>query len=586
MVTHFVNSKEGFDGLWNHVLPLMRQQRQRGSDCRATRAGCAIAIDRTTGDPSFTAASLFIQHPARGGYRAAYAPGASNMRLPSHLKRSRHGVFYYRIVLPAKSVSTAACRTTDMAWSLGTRDPGAAAVWSRELSARLLRVLPSLRVRAAGDHGAVGASIRDALVCVTEWITQLRSGGADRPNLPAFAAIAWPAPVPAPLPTHRARDSALGDDPFGPVEDATVPMGPRPAVVVPSRTSLADTIQYSLSINRATRVAKTQQEYARFANDFAEWLEEREVDTFAAVATGHIAEYKKHLIDDRHLSPKTVNKWLTAIGTLFRDAKAAGHYPLTAPLPTTGHLYTKKAVARSVKSWLPLSAEDLLKVFDPVVFGAFGKPHEYWVPLLMVHHGLRVSEASQLSTADVRQQGACWTLTITDEGEHASVKTEASIRTVPLHPALVRLGLLTYIQDVRRVAGEGLLFPYLRCDSVNGFGDVPGESLNRYLKRCLNHPRKRGHSCRHTVNEMLKQGRVSEETRCEFVGHEHDTINSSVYAGRLAADVMAEIVFPILQFPLDYERLACRGGRFDKVLVSELRRRRRHLARNSRTARE
>jgi integrase len=226
-----------------------------------------------------------------------------------------------------------------------------------------------------------------------------------------------------------------------------------------------------------------------------------------------------------------------------------------------------------------------VRVFAPERFVGLRKPHEFWVPLLQLHHGLRVGEASQLAVGDVTcAPNGIWVLQVTDDLPGTTVKTIASRRTVPLHPTLVEMGFLDYIADIRRLCGEVLLFPYLRNDSRNGYGDVPGEAFNRYVSGVLNDRRKRSHSFRHTVNERLKEGRVHEEHRCEFVGHEYDTTNSGTYSQRLTPETMAAVVFPLLQFPLSYDALRYKSGRFDAVIRSEMRRRLR-LQRNKATLR-
>ena len=57
------------------------------------------------------------------------------------------------------------------------------------------------------------------------------------------------------------------------------------------------------------------------------------------------------------------------------------------------------------------------------------------------------------------------------------------------------------------------------------------------------------HSFRSTANDLLKQAGVPEETRCQFVGHEHNTVNSRVYSQRHTVEFLLNNVADKLVFP-------------------------------------
>jgi integrase len=504
------------------------------------------------------------------------------MRLASYLKRSRHGVFYFRWVIQPPRRCPQYRFQTDFSVSLRTTHARTAANLSRVLATRVLPVVSAIRVAMRTDEPRAQAMSDELQAKVRNWTGQLRIGNAELvvsgdPSDPHAMAAARDL-IRETVQAVLAQQSATNGMPVVDAKILTTPLhaAVTPAVLnAPALTPVAASIAHSLAINRGVRAAKTSSEYAGMFAKFAHWLRDHQVVTLAQVTSAHVGAYKQFLVDVHQLTPKSINKRITALNTLFRDAKQAGQFPNGAALPTEGHLFKKRQVAKVAKSWLPLSSEDLQMLFEPEAMRSMRKPHEFWVPLLMLHHALRISEASQLSTNDVMQDDdAQWLLRITDEASGARIKNEASKRIVPLHPALINVGLLNYVGDVKALlSSNGLLFPYLRRDSANGYGDVPGEALNRYIKARLAHPRKRTHSFRHTVNEKLKQAGVSEEIRCQYVGHEHNTINSSVYAGRLNYKMLAEKVFPDLTFPLDYTSIKYQRCRFDNVIKAELRRR-------------
>ncbi len=343
---------------------------------------------------------------------------------------------------------------------------------------------------------------------------------------------------------------------------ATTPTPAANASMVTAPT-LVQSMNDWLRASQQTWATKTALEYTTIVREFVQWAEQRDVRRVAEVSRAHARDYRTWLLEDRELVPATVQKRLMVLAAYFRDAQAQGEYP-PGPLPTYKLKFSKTMIAQQTESYEVLTGADLKTIFEPVRYRKWARqPDYFWPALIMLHHGLRVSEACQLVVADFGELNGRPTLRIEETLEGQHVKTAATVRVVPLHPRLVDLGLLDYVADVRRIAGEGLLFPYLRANSVNGYADASGEALNKRLKKHFGAVRKRGHSFRHTVVETLKQAGVGEEARCEYVGHTHNTINSTVYARKLNLPKLAELVFPHLTFPLDYAALRYRPREFD-----------------------
>jgi hypothetical protein len=64
--------------------------------------------------------------------------------------------------------------------------------------------------------------------------------------------------------------------------------------------------------------------------------------------------------------------------------------------------------------------------------------------------------------ADVSKDKATghWRLAIyADKDTGKKLKTRTSARTIPVHPELVRLGLLAFVEAARKGGNEGWLFP-------------------------------------------------------------------------------------------------------------------------------
>lgn len=72
------------------------------------------------------------------------------MRLPSRLRRSRHGVYYFRVIIPKKLRSLFSGRREFLS-SLATRDPREASLRSYALSASVLTAFREVLSAMAGD---------------------------------------------------------------------------------------------------------------------------------------------------------------------------------------------------------------------------------------------------------------------------------------------------------------------------------------------------------------------------------------------------------------------------------------------------
>lgn len=106
----------------------------------------------------------------------------------------------------------------------------------------------------------------------------------------------------------------------------------------------------------------------------------------------------------------------------------------------------------------------------------------------------RASTADNTDTAGDKQAGQ-------------SLKTAGSARTIPIHPELVRLGLLDYVLGQQEARG-GWLFPAVATDkAANNYSAWVGRWLDRLV---LGGGRRGLHSLRHCFKDALRAGGVDE----------------------------------------------------------------------------
>jgi integrase len=138
----------------------------------------------------------------------------------------------------------------------------------------------------------------------------------------------------------------------------------------------------------------------------------------------------------------------------------------------------------------------------------------FWLPLLCLFLGMRPNEAAQLHLADLkRTQKGTWYLDIeatADEDDESNgaaktLKTAASRRKIPLHPELIKIGFVQFV-DERKKSGPRL-FPDLKPDS---YGNHATYALKRfretYLPQAIKiEPRQSFYSFRHSWRDALRR---------------------------------------------------------------------------------
>jgi integrase len=113
-------------------------------------------------------------------------------------------------------------------------------------------------------------------------------------------------------------------------------------------------------------------------------------------------------------------------------------------------------------------------------------------------------------------------ITIREDVEQGRrLKTAGSARVVPVHPELVRIGLLRFVEDARTKDGRSArLFPLLSSGPMGGFGEAWSKWFGRYI-RSLGITNKASvfHSFRHGFKDALRSAEVSEDINDALTGH-------------------------------------------------------------------
>lgn len=145
---------------------------------------------------------------------------------------------------------------------------------------------------------------------------------------------------------------------------------------------------------------------------------------------------------------------------------------------------------------------------------------DYWIPMLLLHSGARVSEICQLDTADIKCIDDIWCIDINTNGQDKRLKSASSNRLVPLHPKLIERGFLRYAQN-RFETRQQKLFSF---KPIGAYKDWSKTFVNRFSKILddlgfMPSYRPTLHSLRHTFIDELQQAGVPENVVSDIVGH-------------------------------------------------------------------
>lgn len=254
---------------------------------------------------------------------------------------------------------------------------------------------------------------------------------------------------------------------------------------------------------------------------------------------------------------RTFLRWAVTEGYLSRDPSAG----LQVTLPKT---------SKARRARRPFEKHELEQLFRaPMFTGCAGlrrrhKPGpkvyqdaEYWLPILAYYTGARAGELVQLHCADVVIDGPIPRIRITEEGggpkgsgTEKHVKSRAGIRDIPLHPHLVDLGFLPFVEQRLSKKGRKRLFFEVPFGTDGQASTAYSKRFARTLRSCgLTDPALVFHSFRHTAQDAFRNAREVQYVIDRIVGHAALDMGSQ-YGRGPALEVLSEAVDK-MKLPLD-----------------------------------
>ena len=229
-------------------------------------------------------------------------------------------------------------------------------------------------------------------------------------------------------------------------------------------------------------------------------------------------------------TPQNINKRLSKL-SVFGNWGVRQGLLLTNPFSGMKSLVKKQPNRRQ-----PFTTDDLKKILKPETYLNwtinFEHPYKihkvnnklpyYWVFLLGIFSGMRTNEMCQLRLSDLNKVDKIWFMFVEDS-ENTKVKTESSIRKIPLHPQLIELGFIDYVGNLRKKK-KTRVFWELREDR-DGFASKVSRHYNEKFLPAIGvweKHKKVLYCTRHTFINKLYSEKVDENVIKTLVGHEKE----------------------------------------------------------------
>ena len=247
------------------------------------------------------------------------------------------------------------------------------------------------------------------------------------------------------------------------------------------------------------------------------------------------------------LSDVTVNKHLGYVSSFMEWSRNHGYIDIN---PFKGMKLKTNVRPRDQRD--RFSEKELKQIFQKENYIHFtniekGRYELYWIPLIGVFSGLRLGEICPLYLDNIRRveghhRKRRWCFDIIEEPNRPDkhLKTKSSRRIVPIHDTLIELGLIDFIDLLKKNdPNRKRLFeelPYVD-DSYNS--RVSEFWNDRYLPKLgLKTNKKNFHSIRHTVSDHLKQKGIEPHFINELMGHSSGNIDLDRYGKGYNPDIL------------------------------------------------
>lgn len=236
---------------------------------------------------------------------------------------------------------------------------------------------------------------------------------------------------------------------------------------------------------------------------------------------------------DSTISISTYNHYVRNLSSVFEFAITEG-YVMHNPFKKM--FITRKIKKSSLRD--TLTPDEIKLIFKATEKSR--KAYQYWLPRIALYSGCRLNEICQLYVEDIQTVDSIPCIHVQATRTDQRIKSPSSERLIPIHSKLICLGFLEYIDSLKR---SGRLFPELNYSDRAGYSSMPSRwFLDLRKKVNLTEEGKSFHSFRHTVADILKGKDYSEALVSGLLGHSNSSITYNRYGKDYKPRILLPVV--------------------------------------------
>jgi integrase len=309
-------------------------------------------------------------------------------------------------------------------------------------------------------------------------------------------------------------------------------------------------------------IAKITRGHVRQFREALQMIPVRRSGDLRAATLPALRDWSNAHPEAKRVSAATVNKVLGSVQAITKWARDNGVIPDDVHWADP---FSNMRLQEEKPDREPWQINELKVLFSSPVFTQGLRPKAgrgeaaCWLPLLAMFTGARLGELAPLTVTDVTtdEPTGIATIRVTEDLEQGRrLKNVGSRRIVPIHPELVRLGFMHFVEQVRDGSGgRARLFPLLTPGPKGAFGEAWSKWFGRYIRSLgITNRASVFHSFRHGFKDALRAAEVSEDVNDALTGHAGGGVGRSYGAKevvkrfglRVLADAVAKVAYPNL----------------------------------------
>jgi integrase len=233
----------------------------------------------------------------------------------------------------------------------------------------------------------------------------------------------------------------------------------------------------------------------------------------------------KNKIEYTKVSTSTVAKKITSIKSLLNLALNEG-YIRENPASQIRILKNQKSSSKRES----FNDADLNKIFTE---NFQNQGYKFWIAYIALYSGMRLEEIGGLTKDDIKKENDIYYFDV-KPNKYRGLKTQSSIRKVPLHKQLIDHGFIEYINSFE----SDKLFPELKPNSTGKLTKYYSNWFSRYLKKVeIDDASKVFHSFRHGFKESCRNCEMPEDISDALTGHSSASVGRR-YGGNYSIEIL------------------------------------------------